>query len=366
MYRSGGSSHSSTSGEVPDILLSIKKKKDESYEFQRSVPSWDPTEKGGKHSQMRIPLKKRLSSFEQERMDHDNSPFNQRGSSAETSEHYHEPHREPQVQALTSTTAQLLAQTHPYLHPQSLLLLQQQQEHLSLQREIIRRRLAQQFAGPSPASKLHRHSLESNGTASSSSTVAMGMSTDAVASMHATSDPIDTKSFRPYQKDQWHERFQELLLYKEKHGDCLVPHSYPENMALARWVKRQRYQHKLWSQGKASNISQARVELLEENGFIWDSQNASWYERLSELKAFRRRFNHCNVPSNFTENKQLATWVKCQRRNYKFFIAGKPSNITRERIHHLETIGFEWELRKFRKKGESGSVISTDASSCVE
>ncbi|CAJ1945524.1 unnamed protein product [Cylindrotheca closterium] len=49
--------------------------------------------------------------------------------------------------------------------------------------------------------------------------------------------------FRPYQDQQWNGMFQKLVQYRLKHGHCSVPHSYQEDRMLARWVKRQRYQH---------------------------------------------------------------------------------------------------------------------------
>lgn len=158
------------------------------------------------------------------------------------------------------------------------------------------------------------------------------------------------KRFRPYQAGQWSEKFQELCEYREKHGHCLVPHTYSENLALARWVKRQRYQYKLMMENKPSTMTKERVKALEDIGFVWDSQGAAWGERLEELEDFRKTYMHCNVPSNYSDNPRLATWIKCQRRQYKLYIDGKPSNMTPQRISHLESLGFEWELRRYKNK----------------
>jgi hypothetical protein len=161
------------------------------------------------------------------------------------------------------------------------------------------------------------------------------------------------RRFRPYQAGQWTEKFEELCLYRQRFGHCLVPHTYQENLPLARWVKRQRYQYKLMQEGKPSTMTEDRVKALEDIGFIWDSQGTAWEERLGELKEFRAAFQHCNVPSNYSENKCLSTWVKCQRRQMKLFREGKPSNMTPDRIEKLESLGFEWELRSYRKASSS-------------
>ena len=36
-------------------------------------------------------------------------------------------------------------------------------------------------------------------------------------------------SFRHYQETQWMEQFEELVKFKNQHGNCLVPHHHPEN-----------------------------------------------------------------------------------------------------------------------------------------
>ena len=157
------------------------------------------------------------------------------------------------------------------------------------------------------------------------------------------------RRFRPYQAGQWSEKFEELCQYREKMGHCLVPHTFTENLALARWVKRQRYQYKLMLEGKSSTMTEDRVKALEDIGFVWDSQGAAWGDRLHELQNFRAEFHHCNVPSNYCENPRLATWIKCQRRQYKLYMENKPSNMTIFRIQELEKLGFEWELRSYKK-----------------
>ena len=167
---------------------------------------------------------------------------------------------------------------------------------------------------------------------------------------NSESDDLNEEGrFRPYQAGQWAERFEDLCKYRDQAGNCLVPHTFKENLPLARWVKRQRYQYKLMQEGKPSTMTQERVRALEDIGFVWDSQGAAWGERLDELKEFRKVYMHCNVPSNYSENPQLATWVKCQRRQYKLHSEGKPSNMTQQRILELESIGFEWLLRSYKR-----------------
>ncbi|CAJ1943337.1 unnamed protein product [Cylindrotheca closterium] len=158
--------------------------------------------------------------------------------------------------------------------------------------------------------------------------------------------------FRDYQEQQWIDKFQELIQFKASHGHCLVPHTFDENPALSRWVKRQRYQYKMFlklnqhDSAATSTMTEGRVRMLENIGFVWDSHAVAWEERLLELKEFQSRFGHCNVPSNYTKSPPLAVWVKRQRRQVKLFWKGERSTITQERFVALRDLGFTWELRR--------------------
>lgn len=119
-----------------------------------------------------------------------------------------------------------------------------------------------------------------------------------------------TVRFRHHQSENWAEKFEELEKFQAKNGHCLVPNAFPKNPALAEWVKRQRYQYKLKRMGKHSTMSEERIHTLKNLGFVWNSHDQVWEERLKELKQYRSKFNHCNIPSNYKNNPQLAIWVK--------------------------------------------------------
>lgn len=155
--------------------------------------------------------------------------------------------------------------------------------------------------------------------------------------------------FRPYQASQWDIKFEELLKYKTKYGHCSVPHTFPQNPSIARWVKRQRYQYKLMVDGKASTMTERRAKTLEQAGFVWDAHNMAWEDRLGDLQQYLEANGDCNVPTIYPPHRQLATWVKCQRRQYKLFCQGKTSTINRARIQKLDSMGFTWRLRAPRR-----------------
>jgi hypothetical protein len=101
-------------------------------------------------------------------------------------------------------------------------------------------------------------------------------------------------------------------------------------------------------------MSAERAAVLDSLGFCWDTHEATWLERMSELVEFKAKFGTCLVPTNFSENPKLGTWVHHQRRQYKLFQDGKPSHITPERIQTLQDLGFVWSPR-----GRSSQASST-------
>ena len=156
-------------------------------------------------------------------------------------------------------------------------------------------------------------------------------------------------SFRSKQLEQWNQRFEELVDFKRENGHCNVPLEYPENSSLAHWVKRQRYQFGLKTEGKHSTLTLERQHALEDLGFIWDSHAAGWDLRFNELLQFKSRYGHCNVPTKFPANPPLSIWVKCQRRQFKLFEKKDKSNITPDRIEKLRSIGFVFHPRMHSK-----------------
>jgi hypothetical protein len=156
---------------------------------------------------------------------------------------------------------------------------------------------------------------------------------------------------RAHQSEQWLERYRELCLFQEIHGHCLISSHGEKYYTLALWVKRQRYQYRLRKEGQHSSMTDEREAALQRLGFVWDSQGAIWEERVNELRAFKEVHGQCNVPANFSENRQLAIWVKCQRRQYRLFCDAEHSNMTKDRFEKLSELGFVWNPRRMKACG---------------
>lgn len=144
------------------------------------------------------------------------------------------------------------------------------------------------------------------------------------------------------QDAQFDERLRELEEFKAKYGHCRVPQVWKENKRLGQWVATTR------NLKKAGKLPLERVKLLEGVGFVWCCRNVTaaskgekrkmipWNERFEELKVFKDKYGHCNVPHKWSENVKLSNWLYCQR---SFHRHGK---LSQDKIKRLESIGFEW------------------------
>lgn len=162
---------------------------------------------------------------------------------------------------------------------------------------------------------------------------------------------------RADEADKWQEHFEDLCRFRENHSHCLVPHTYAANPGLGRWVKRQRYEYKLLKQNKVSSMIPERLELLEKIGFVWDSHESAWKEKLQELIAFKESHGTCDIPYYYPVNPQLATWATRQRRQYTLYNKGKASSMTPARIQALENIGFKWKMRVIKKDTDKATDL---------
>jgi hypothetical protein len=160
-----------------------------------------------------------------------------------------------------------------------------------------------------------------------------------------TFKPPSNASGRQWRLSAWEDLLSELANYRKIHGHCNVPQNDSENTKLANWVATQRNQYSLHLEGKASNMTISCFQELESLGFEWDSRDATWKYRLSELADYRKIHGNCNVPHNYSENSILANWVGNQRGIYKLHLEGKTSPMTNFRILELEFLGFEWDSR---------------------
>ncbi len=141
----------------------------------------------------------------------------------------------------------------------------------------------------------------------------------------------------------WEERFQQLLLYKDEHGDTLVPRNYPNNPQLGIWIKDQRKYDKLKQRGQDFRLTDERISRLNEIDFVWDAPEAAWEEKFQQLKQYKDKHGNTLVPRQYAKFNKLGRWVSSQRKEYKRKQSGQESWLTDERTSRLNGIGFVWD-----------------------
>src|SRR5207249_4270002 len=90
---------------------------------------------------------------------------------------------------------------------------------------------------------------------------------------------------------------------------------------------------------KKERLPAERRQHLDRIGFDWEPLRRvaeKWDRRLDELKAFKRRFGHCNVPYRWPENPSLGRWVQGQRH--------KQASLPPQRRKRLDRLGFAWRI----------------------
>merc|ERR1740139_2154979 len=121
------------------------------------------------------------------------------------------------------------------------------------------------------------------------------------------------------------------MKFKDREGHCNVPNKYSDNPELSIWVKGQ--------QANILHIPKDRAAKLNSiglNAVTW--QDVRWEIMFEELRKYKDREGHCNVPFEFSDNPELGRWVSRQR--------ARRSKILKERASKLDSIGFTWGTTK--------------------
>lgn len=138
----------------------------------------------------------------------------------------------------------------------------------------------------------------------------------------------------------WEERYAEMVAYQKEHGHTNVKRA--QNGVLKHWRDVQREFR------RKGMLSADRIARLDAIGFEWEAPGRagmsqktwvvkSWETRLDELKVFRERFGHCQVPMEWAENVSLAGWVGEQRH------LDRKGRLSAERRARLDELGFVWK-----------------------
>jgi hypothetical protein len=144
----------------------------------------------------------------------------------------------------------------------------------------------------------------------------------------------------------WEEQLERLAAYKAAHGDCNVPHDWAEDPLLGRWVSTQRrLKRKLRGGEPSAGMTVEWAARLTALGLVWDQHNAEWETQLARLTAYKAAHGDCNVPRDWAEDPQLASWVDMQRRFRRQLESSEASQRVRAEWAQLTSLGFVFEVR---------------------
>ena len=107
-----------------------------------------------------------------------------------------------------------------------------------------------------------------------------------------------------------------------------------EEKMLGAWVNKQRNLYRIGS------LRRSREEQLNQIGFRWVALEGEWEKVFHSFTIFLKE-NNGRYPNNASDNqeeKQLANWVRVQRREFKL------GNLKPDRKHKLDGIGFVYDL----------------------
>jgi len=102
------------------------------------------------------------------------------------------------------------------------------------------------------------------------------------------------------QKQQWENSFNLLMKYKDREGDCNVPHSHEEDgKKLGVWLDTQRRANK---KGK---LNTDQIKRLDGIRVVWDVLKWQWENSYVLLVKYKDREGHCNVPPSHEEDGKI-------------------------------------------------------------
>lgn len=171
-------------------------------------------------------------------------------------------------------------------------------------------------------------------------------------------------------KERWWSHLEELRALSASSTPSEWLFHLPRQTKLGAWLDRQRKVYKACnhsesnpinskypkqSKGAEGSLSDGQIASLSEIDPRWwmSRRQWQWECRYQDLIFYLSQYGDCCVPISYKENKLLANWVSNQRKQYNLRMAGLSSDLTDERMHRLEAVGFVWNRweYEFDKKG---------------
>lgn len=131
--------------------------------------------------------------------------------------------------------------------------------------------------------------------------------------------------------------------YRREHGDLLSPMtmSAKENALEPGW-------HPAYGYKSRTNprFTQARVDLLNAIGMVWDVRQFQWNRMYQALERYLQKHGTARVPQSYVteEGVKLGIWLNKVRMEYK------RGRLSQARQAQLEALGVVWEPEVLRRE----------------
>ncbi len=132
--------------------------------------------------------------------------------------------------------------------------------------------------------------------------------------------------------------------YRREHGDLLVPNDYVcqgKTPWSLDW-------HPAYGIKNRTNLrfTQARVDLLNAIGMVWDVRQFQWNRMCQALERYLQKHGTARVPQSYVteEGGKLGIWLNKVRMEYK------RGRLSQARQAQLEALGVVWEPEVLRRE----------------
>jgi len=135
----------------------------------------------------------------------------------------------------------------------------------------------------------------------------------------------------------WEFWFGLLIVYKSKHGDCLVRSTDEENIKLNRWLNHQRYFR------RNNLLIVEREDKLNDLGVVWDVKSDMFMQKFDAYSNYLKISEDKYLPSSLMyEGHNIGKWATTCR--YEF----NTKTIISYKVKLLNEVGFIWDNDEYR------------------
>jgi hypothetical protein len=167
----------------------------------------------------------------------------------------------------------------------------------------------------------------------------------------------------------WEDRFQQLVEYKQSHGNFDIPSASAiddgngdddklnDKNNFYKWVRRLHNEHRAFEKGTSSKLTAQRLERLRSIGFqfngrkykTWHSDpvpNIPFEKRIQQLQTFLADTGTLDIDHNYKHNSNLGGWAVEISSQYADWKSGKtqPSQDDIAKFDQLTTLGFQFNI----------------------